>query len=86
MTDFSLDRMLKLEKKLKDKGFARHGGPMDRGAADSYYRRKFRPHFFSGDTYQSHEHTEEWMSKEEIKAYTVGYQLNEYYGDHKDWG
>ena len=50
MTDFSLDRMLKLEKKLKDKGFNRHGGPMDRGAADSYYRRQFRPHFFSGDT------------------------------------
>ena len=28
----------------------RHGGPYDRGSADSYYRRPRRPHFYKGDT------------------------------------
>ena len=26
----------------------RHGGPYDRGSADSYYRRPPRPHYFVG--------------------------------------
>ena len=25
---------------------ARHGGPFDRGTADSYYSREFNPHYF----------------------------------------
>jgi len=29
---------------------ARHGGPFDRGSADSYYGRRFDPHFFIGAT------------------------------------
>ena len=31
----------------------RHGGPYDRGAADSYYRRGFNPHYFVEGTYNS---------------------------------
>ena len=31
----------------------RHGGPYDRGSADSYYQRGPRPHYFKGDTYNS---------------------------------
>ena len=40
----------------------RHGGPYDRGSADSYYRRPRRPHFFRGDTYNSEEVLEENMT------------------------
>ena len=28
----------------------RHGGPYDRGSADSYYNRPRRPHYYKGDT------------------------------------
>ena len=28
----------------------RHGGPYDRGSADSYYRRGRSPHYYMGDT------------------------------------
>jgi hypothetical protein len=63
----------------------RHGGPYDRGAADSYYRRFFRPHYFVGGTGTSEEITEENMTQEEIQAYRDGYAYNEYLGDFKDW-
>lgn len=64
----------------------RHGGPFDRGAADSYYHRPRRPHFFVGDTYSSEEVTERNMTAQEIQAYLAGYQWNEQFGDKKDWG
>lgn len=62
----------------------RHGGAYDRGAADSYYHRPARPHYFVGDTYQSEEilaqpGTPEW------EAYMAGYEHNEQFGDKKDW-
>lgn len=63
----------------------RHGGPYDRGSADSYYRRGFRPHYFSGGTYQ----TPEILIKEgtpEYEAYAAGYADNEQAGNFKDWG
>ena len=31
----------------------RHGGPFDRGGADSYYGRGRNPHYFVGATYSS---------------------------------
>ena len=64
----------------------RHGGPFDRGSADSYYRRGFRPHYFVGGTYQSEEITEDQMTEAEIQAYRAGFQYNEDLGDFKDWG
>lgn len=64
----------------------RHGGPFDRGAADSYYHRDFNPHYFKGDTYQSEKVELADMTAEEIVAYTAGYRYNEQYGDKKDWG
>lgn len=63
---------------------ARHGGPYDRGAADSYYRRPFRPHYYSGPTYNSDVITN--LTEEEIAEYTKGFNDNEEDGDHKDWG
>ena len=64
----------------------RHGGPYDRGSADSYYRRGRNPHYFVGATYSSPEITADKMSKEEIEAYYAGYNDNEKDGNFKDWG
>lgn len=63
----------------------RHGGPYDRGSADSYYRRPRRPHFFRGDTYNSEEILEENMTKDEIYEYNLGFDENEESDNHKDW-
>ena len=71
------------EGKLYDQ---RHGGPFDRGAADSYYSRSYDPHFFKGDTYNSERVGLVQMTAEEITAYTAGYNYNERFGDKKDWG
>ena len=63
----------------------RHGGPFDRGAADSYYNRPRRPHFFSDATYLSDEITERFMTRAQIKEYNAGYDFNEQHGDKKLW-
>jgi pyridoxine/pyridoxamine 5'-phosphate oxidase len=64
----------------------RHGGAYDRGSADSYYRRPRRPHFFSDATYQSDEITEQFMTKQQIAEYNLGFDDNEQSGNFKDWG
>jgi len=61
----------------------RHGGPFDRGSADSYYGRQFRPHYYVGNTGTSDEITD--LNEEELKAYTAGYNYNEQVGDKKNW-
>lgn len=63
----------------------RHGGPYDRGNADSYYHRPRVPHYFKGHTYQSEKVTEQDMTAEEIAAYNQGYDDNELFGDKKIW-
>lgn len=64
----------------------RHGGPYDRGSADSHYGRPYRPHYFMGGTYQSVEVTENRMTAGEIEAYDAGYQENEKSKNFKDYG
>jgi len=64
----------------------RHGGPFDRGAADSYYSRGAMPHYYTGDTHQSTRLEEVDMSETEIHEYMAGYAYNEQFGDKKDWG
>ena len=64
----------------------RHGGPYDRGSADSYYGRGYRPHYFKGATYSTEEVTKQDMTPEEILAYAAGYNDNEEDGNFKDWG
>ena len=64
----------------------RHGGPYDRGSADSYYGRGRRPHYYLGATYSTPEVTEKDMTPEEIAAYDQGYDDNEADGNFKDWG
>lgn len=66
--------------------YKRHGGPYDRGSADSYYQRGEDPHYYVGDTYSSErvEITDE--DSEEYKAYMAGYNDNEKLRNFKDWG
>jgi len=55
----------------------RHGGPYDRGSADSYYGRPPIPHYYKGDTGMSDLIEMKDMSQEEIAAYWAGYDDNE---------
>lgn len=64
----------------------RHGGPYDRGTADSYYGRSMNPHYYVGSTYNSRRIELNEMTKEEIEAYRKGYEDNETFGEYKDWG
>lgn len=64
----------------------RHGGPYDRGSADSYYRRGINPHYYIGDTYLTPIVIEYNMTDEEIEAYMAGYKDNERLGNFKDYG
>lgn len=64
----------------------RHGGPYDRGSADSYYGRGAKPHYYIGATGRGEPITEERMTKQEIEAYYAGYDDNEKSGEKKDWG
>lgn len=78
--------MLKELKTIPENFNTRHGGPFDRGSADSYYNRPRNPHYFKGDTYNSEEVKTDEMSFDEILAYNMGYEYNEKFGDKKDWG
>lgn len=63
----------------------RHGGPWDRGSADSYYRRGYHPHYYVGATGSSQLVPEHQMTQDQIDAYRAGYEYNESCGDHKDY-
>ena len=63
----------------------RHGGPYDRGAADSYYQRPFRPHYFVGETYNSDEIQQSEMTLEQIEEYARGWRENQAAGNFKEW-
>ena len=63
----------------------RHGGPYDRGSADSYYGRSFNPHYYVGATKSSPLVAMKHMTAAEITAYTAGYRDNEQLGDKKIW-
>ena len=63
----------------------RHGGPYDRGSADSYYGRPRRPHYYRGDTGTSDRVDYADMTPDEVVAYLAGYEDNERDGDKKQW-
>ncbi len=63
-----------------------HGSPYDRGSADSYYQRSFRPHYFVGETYNSDEIQQSEMTFEEIQEYIRGWRENQAAQNFKDWG
>lgn len=60
-----------------------HGSPYDRGGADYYYWRPFRPHYFVGATYATPEVTD--LTPEERAEYRTGYERAEEYGYRKEW-
>lgn len=66
--------------------FDYHGGPFDRGSADSYYWRARSPHKYPNGTGNAPRIEREDMTDEEVKAYYAGYDWNEEWGDKKDWG
>jgi hypothetical protein len=53
----------------------RHGGPYDRGAADSWYSRGFNPHKYEGASYSTARVTD--LTPEEVEEYRQGYNENE---------
>ena len=67
-------------------GPLRHGGPFDRGGADSYYGRPRIPHYFIGETYSSDQIFEKDMTTSQIEEYNAGYDKNETLNNKKDWG
>ena len=62
----------------------RHGGPYDRGAADSYYMRLYKPHYYVGGTGKSPPIFD--LTDDELEAYEAGWIENETTGDRKNWG
>jgi len=63
-----------------------HGGPWDRGGADSYYRRPRVPHKWPEGTCHGTMVEGKDMTPEEREAYYAGFDENEENGDFKDWG
>ena len=63
----------------------RHGGAYDRGAADAYYGRPLKPHYFKGNTYNSEKVHEPEMTYKEVMAYLAGYEEQIKSGEFKDY-
>ena len=85
----SIDKQLPLNVAAKieaeEKYDESHGGPYDRGGADSYYGRIPKPHWWPNGTGKGERIEEQQMSDYQIKAYWAGYQDNEAAGDFKEW-
>lgn len=64
---------------------SRHGGPFDRGSADSWYSRGFDPHYYVDGTGTSKRVELADMTVAEILAYRAGYAHNEQFGGKKDY-
>jgi hypothetical protein len=69
----------------RDSYDTRHGGPFDRGSADSYYGRPISPHYYVGGTATSEMVEKGKMTVKEIEDYLAGYDWNEKFGDKKSW-
>lgn len=50
----------------------RNGSLYDRGSADAYYGREYRPHYFAGKTYQSQEITA--LCPDQLMEYRRGWE------------
>jgi hypothetical protein len=63
----------------------RHGGPFDRGSADSYYGRGIQPHYYEGNTAMSRRFEQHEMTSAQLEQYHAGYDYNEQTGDKKHY-
>ena len=68
---------------LKDR--SRHGGPYDRGSADSYYGRPIDPHYWPNGTGHGF-YIPLKEGDEGYDAYMDGYRENTESGNFKNWG
>lgn len=75
--------MEKLLFEVREQYDTRHGGPFDRGAADSYYGEETDPHYYVKGTGMSPRVEKDQMTDEEIEAYYAGYEWNEKFGGKK---
>ena len=75
---------LHMNNQQKYSKYTYHGGPYNRGLADSYYRRVPSPHKYLNGTYNGDKIV--LSDHEEISAYWAGYKDNEEEGDFKDYG
>ena len=62
-----------------------HGSPYDRGSADSYYGRAAEPHYWPEGTYQGDRVEESAMSTAQVDEYFIGFDLNEFSQNRKEW-
>lgn len=63
----------------------RHGGPFDRGSADSWYSRPISPHYYVGDTGTSKRIDTTEMTNDQLAEYIAGYNWNEEFGGKKNY-
>lgn len=63
--------------------YERHRSPYDRGSADSYYRRRYNPHYYDQ---LNNLITKDDMCQEALDAYFAGFYNNQERGDFKDYG
>ena len=83
-----MEREMVIDKTIEYRGqtFDRtHGSPFDRGAADSYYSRPEDPHWYPEGSYNGDRVESKDMSIAEMRAYFMGYEYNEKFGDKKSW-
>jgi hypothetical protein len=62
-----------------------HGSPFDRGSADSHYGRPQDPHYYPEGTYRGDRVEPKDMTIAEMRAYFMGYEFNERFGDKKEY-
>lgn len=62
-----------------------HGGPFDRGSADSWYGRAEDPHYWPFGTYKGTRVEAKDMTLKQMAAYYAGYRYNEQFGGKKEW-
>ena len=84
-TDEYLKQMKVQKAEIKANPSKRHGGPWDRGSADSWYSRPLAPHYYVGDTGSSELVQQSGMTETEIAEYYAGYEWNEKFGGKKEW-
>ena len=57
----------------------------DRGSADSHYGRSQDPHYYPEGTYRGDRVEPNDMTIAEMRAYFMGYEFNERFGDKKEY-
>lgn len=61
----------------------KHGSPADRGGADRYYGRPYKPHYYPEGTYVGERIVPPQMTEAQIEEYHNAFRQEE---DRKDWG